>query len=56
MYHGYELALKQNQPVSFCFRGIETTLYPDQIPVDDNMIEIRIKDVLKELNKVSNVS
>lgn len=56
MYKAYELALKRNGPVSFKFRGVETTLYPDQLPVDDNIIEIRIKDVLKELNRVSNVS
>ena len=56
MYKGYELALKRNNPVSFKFKGVETTLYPDQLPVDDNTIDIRIKDVLKELNRVSNVS
>ena len=56
MYKGYELALKRNAPVSFKFKGVETTLYPDQQTVDDNMIDIRIKDVLKELKRVSNVS
>ena len=56
MYEGYELALKQNRPVSFMFRDVETTLYPDQQEVDDCMIDIRIKDVLKQLNKSSNVS
>ena len=56
MYKGYELALKKNGPVSFKHQGVETTLYPDQVPVDDNTIAIRIKDVMKELNRVSNVS
>lgn len=56
MYKGYELALKKNAPVSFKFKGIETTLYPDQLAVDDNTIAIRIKDILKELNRTSNVS
>ena len=55
MYDGYEMALKQGNPVSFMFRGVETTLHPDQQEVDDNMIEIRINDVLKELKKKSNV-
>lgn len=56
MYDGYALALKRQKPVSFKFRGIETTLYPDQLTVDDNLINIRIKDVQKELQKRSNVS
>lgn len=56
MYRGYELALKRKAPVSFKHKGVETTLHPDQLPLDDNLIEIRIKDVLKELNRVSNVS
>lgn len=56
MYKGYELALKKKGPVSFKYEGVETTLYPDQQPVDDNLIDIRIQDVLKELNRVSNVS
>lgn len=56
MYKGYELALKRKCPVSFKFKGVETTLHPDQLPVDDNLVEIRIKDVLKELNRVSSVS
>ena len=55
MYKGYELALKRKRPVSFKFKGVETTLHPDQQEVDDQMIEIRLKDVLKELNRVSNV-
>ena len=56
MYKGYELAIKRNRPISFKFKGVETTLYPDQQEVDDQMVEIRLKDVLKELNRVSNVS
>lgn len=56
MYKGYELALKKKAPVSFKFKGVETTLHPDQLPLDDNLIEIRIKDVLKELNRISSVS
>lgn len=55
MYKGYELALKRNRPVSFKFKGVETTLYPDQREVDDQMVQIRINDVLKELKRVSNV-
>lgn len=56
MYKGYELALKRKGPVSFKFQGVETTLYPDQLPLDDNMIDIRIKDILKETKTISNVS
>lgn len=55
MYDGYALALKKQAPVSFKFRGVETTLYPDQLEVDDQMIDIRIKDVMKELRKSSQV-
>lgn len=56
MYKGYEIALKRKAPVSFKFKGIETTIHPDQHVVDDVMIDIRIKDILKELNRVSRVS
>ena len=56
MYEGYALALKRQRPVSFKFRGVETTLHPDQLEVDDNMIDIRIKDVQKEMEKKSQVS
>ena len=56
MYKGYELALKTNQAVSFTFFDVVTTLQPDQQQVDDNMIEIRINDVLKEIRKKSHVS
>ena len=56
MYKGYELALKRNSPVTFKFKGVETTLHPDQQAVDDAMIDIRIKDLIKELNRVSSVS
>lgn len=56
MYKGYEIALKRKGPVSFKFKGVETTLHPDQQAVDDNMVDLRIKDVLKELNRISNVS
>lgn len=56
MYDGYEQALKKKSPVTFTFRGVETTIHPDQQEVDDQLIDIRIKDVLKELRKVSNVS
>ena len=56
MYKGYELALKRNRPVSFKFKGLETTLYPDQREVDDQMVDIRMKDMLKELKRLSNVS
>ena len=55
MYKGYELALKRNNPVSFKFKGVETTLFPDQMAVDDRMVEIRIRDVMKELRHVSKV-
>ena len=55
MYEGYELAVKRNKPVTFKLKGVETTLHPDQQPVDDDMVKTRIKDVLKELRKISNV-
>lgn len=55
MYKGYELALKRNNPVTFKFQGVETTLFPDQLPVDDNMVDIRYKDVLIERDRVVNV-
>ena len=41
--------------MSFKFQGVETTLHPDQLPVDDNMIDVRVKDILKEMTRVSNV-
>lgn len=56
MYKGHEMACKKNAPVSFKYDGIETTLYPDQLSVDDNMIAIRFKEILKEKNRISNVS
>lgn len=56
MYDGYALALNRGTPVSFRFRGVETTLYPDQLEVDDNLIKIRMKEVENELKKLSHVS
>lgn len=56
MYDGYSLALTREKPVSFKFKGVETTLFPDQLAVDDNFIDIRFKEVLGKLQKVSNVS
>ena len=56
MYDAYERALKTEKPVSFTFNGVETTIHPDQLPVDDNTIDIRIADVMKEMKKQSNVS
>lgn len=56
MYLAHENALKQIPPVAFTFRGVVTTLYPDQHTVDDDLIDIRLSDVLKEANKISNVS
>ena len=56
MYDGYSLALTRNKPISFKFKGVETTLFPDQLEVDDNLIEIRFNEVMKSLQKLSNVS
>lgn len=56
MYKCYEMALKKNEPVGFTFRGVETIIHPDQQPVDDNLIEIRMHDVLEEAKKMSKVS
>ena len=56
MYQAQELALKTGKAVTFSFKGIPTTLHPDQQEVDDDMVAIRIKDVLIEINKKSNVS
>lgn len=56
MYDGYALALKRGKPVSFRFKGTETTLFPDQLTVDDDLIKIRMKEVVKEIKKLSHVS
>lgn len=55
MYNAYEQALKSAKPFSFMFKGVKTTIHPDQQAVDDNLIDIRFKDVMKELGKKSNV-